>query len=116
MTKDTAALEEAEAIFAARDDYIIYRSRCGTCDQCGSSDGMRAFDRVAVRDHPRACWQWAADPHHLYAACGQCNPGGHVPKGYQRLFRGQISEWLRKPCDCTACLLDREEKFPWEMA
>lgn len=107
--------EKEAALYAAdrRDDYA--RSRCGTCDQCGSSDGMRGYDREAVQWFVWAggslptLWRWHADPHHLYDACHQCNQGRVVPEGYERMSREQIQEWLGTPCDCAACLLDRGE-------
>ena len=106
--------EVEAALYAAErlDDYAAARSRCGTCGECGGSDGMRAYDREAAGwfiwgNTPPAFYLWHADPHHLYAICKDCNPGGQVPNGYERMNRGQVIVWMAKRCDCPACMLDR---------
>ena len=108
---------EAEAAQYAAErlsDYTAARFCCGTCDQCGGHDGMRAYDRVAVNwfiwgNAPPTFYQLRADLHHLFACCDPCNPGKVVPDGYELMSREQVRDWLATPCDCTACMMDRGE-------
>jgi len=111
--KDSEA-EAAQYAAEQRDDYTANRSRCGTCGYCGSRDGMKGLDRVAVADtmawDPRMpFWQWSPDKHHLYRPCPECNSGHVVPADYEPMSREQVREWLATLCDCTACMMDRGE-------
>ena len=99
MYRNTAQAAEAEAALDDRDAYIIARLSAGTCEYCGSRDGMQDTSRETVAlalewEPDRTYWRWPANPHHLSRPCRQCNPGGVVPLEYERLNAEQVQAWL----------------------
>lgn len=113
MSRDTlhpAMIEAATAALDAQGDRIAQYNGPG-CN-CGSVDGMAAWDRISVMiaraddkyPLPSRLYRLRSRPleehEELFAPCSECNRGGHVDEGYIAIGRKGVDRWLKEEERC----------------